>query len=89
MEFIRALFADELAEAETLGEARAVARGEARASRRLGLELLRARFGALPDSVVARLEQMDTAACRALALRLLTAGSLAELGLLENGPGGA
>jgi hypothetical protein len=50
---------------------------------------LRARFGELPDRVVARIEQASPAECEALALRLLTAHSLAELGLLEHGPGAA
>ena len=36
---------------------------------------------ALPANVVARIEQTSPAECEALALRLLTAGSLAELGL--------
>jgi len=73
VEFIHELFTDEFAERE--------ARGEAQASRRLLLGLLQARFGALPANVVARIEQTSPAECEALALRLLTAGSLAELGL--------
>ena len=81
VEFIRELFTDEFAERE--------AHGEAQASRRLLLGQLRARFGELPDSVVARIEQASPAECEALALRLLTAHSLAELGLPENGPGAA
>ena len=38
---------------------------------------------------MARIEAAEPAECEALALRLLTAGSLAELGMLENGPGAA
>jgi predicted transposase YdaD len=77
IEFIHELFSDEFAEREARGEAR----GEAQASRRLLLGLLQARFGVLPANVVARIEQTSPAECEALALRLLTAGSLAELGL--------
>ena len=81
VEFIRDLFADEIAGAGARGEVLGEARGEAQASRRLLLGLLQARFGALPANVVARIEQTSPAECEALALQLLTAGSLAELGL--------
>ena len=81
VEFIHELFADEIADAGARGAALGEARGEAQASRRLLLGLLQARFGALPANVVARIEQTSPAECEALALQLLTAGSLAELGL--------
>lgn len=73
VEFIRELFADEIAEGR--------AEGEARASRRILLGQLQTRFGALPEHLAARIEAMDAAECEALALRLMNAGSLAELGL--------
>ena len=56
-------------------------RGQLRATRDLTLNLLRARFGELPQSVVSRIEEADITFCRDLCVRLLTAQSLEELGL--------
>jgi hypothetical protein len=63
------------------GEERGEERGQLRATRDLTLNLLHARFGELPQSVVSRIEEADIAFCRDLCVRLLTAQSLEELGL--------
>jgi hypothetical protein len=52
-------------------------------TRQVLLTILRARFGELPAPVIARIEQGDRAWCEELAARSLTAGSLQELGLLD------
>jgi hypothetical protein len=45
------------------------------------LRQLRAKFGELPASVIARVEGADLKWCEEMAVRLLTATSLEELGL--------
>jgi len=45
------------------------------------LDILDARFGALPGSVVERVKQMDEDRCRQLARRSVQAASLTDLGL--------
>ena len=49
--------------------------------RELLLRLLRRRFGDLPPAVVARVQSGDLEWCEEVAVRLLTATSLEELGL--------
>lgn len=72
---------------EALEKGRAEGRGEGEASgiakgaRQLLLDQLRARFGPLPEAVVERVERMEPADCHSVGVRLLTAGSLEELGL--------
>jgi hypothetical protein len=61
----------------------AEARGEARGAQRILLAQLEKQFGELPASVVERIEQADRAECEALALRVLDARSLDELGLAK------
>jgi predicted transposase YdaD len=62
--------------------------GRAAAARESLLRLLQARFGELPPSVVAQVEQADPEWCQDVMVRLLTTDSLEELGL--NGhPNGA
>lgn len=84
VEFIRDLFADELAEREARGRAE----GEARV-RRLLVQLLQERFGELPETVIQRVEQANPAECDDMVLRLARGQSLVELGLTENGLRGA
>jgi hypothetical protein len=85
-DFIRWLFADEFAAAEAArDEARGRAEGEAAAMRRIVLRLLREKFGELPQSVVDRVEQAETAECEEWGVRLMRVQSLEKLGLLENG----
>jgi hypothetical protein len=81
VEFIRDLFAEELAE----GEARGRTEGEARAARRLLLRALQEKFGELSEAVVERVEQANPAECDEIAVRLVRGQSLAEMGLSENG----
>jgi len=69
------------------GEARGEARGELLGARRLLLRQLQQRFGELPPSVAARVEQGDLAQCEEWGLRLLQAATLDEMGLPENGAG--
>jgi hypothetical protein len=57
------------------------ARGEARGRRLLLLNLMQAKFGALPVEVAQQLEGQSVAQLDALAVRLIGAESLAELGL--------
>ncbi len=57
------------------------ARARAAEARELLLELLRARFGELPPSVIAQVENAEPEWCREMAVRLLKANSLDELGL--------
>jgi hypothetical protein len=59
----------------------AVEEAEARGARAVLLAQLEMKFGELPTSVVERVEQADRAECETLALRMLDAGSLEDLGL--------
>jgi hypothetical protein len=79
VEFVRDLFADELAEGE--------AKAEAQGSRRLLLRLLQERFGELPHTVVEHFEKAGPSECEELGVRLLQASSLEELGLMATGNG--
>lgn len=54
-------------------------------ARRFLLHLLRARFGDLPETVVARVESESAEWCRTTAERLLRVRSLRALGLTTNG----
>jgi predicted transposase YdaD len=81
VEFFRELFAEELEEGR--------AEGEALAARRMLLRQLQETFGELPPEVVDEIEQADSATCEDLAVRLLRARSLEELGIgaAANGDG--
>jgi uncharacterized protein DUF4351 len=72
--------AEGLSIAEQL-KAEGEARGEAREARRFLLRQLRARFGELPDPVMAWVEEADLNQCEEMGVRLLGTGSLAELGI--------
>jgi hypothetical protein len=63
------------------GEAQGMAQGMAQEARQLVLQQLRAKFGELPVAVTARVEGADQKWCEEMAVRLLTATSLEELGL--------
>src|SRR3954453_10861324 len=67
------------------------AENEARAARRFLLRQLRARFGDLSAAVLTWVEAADLEQCEEMGVRLLEAGSLAELGFViaedgETGP---
>jgi predicted transposase YdaD len=62
------------------GEARGEARGEVQAARRVALRLLRERFAPLPAAVVERVENEGLEWCEELAVRVLGAKSLTDLG---------
>lgn len=57
------------------------ARGALQATRSATLEILRAKFGDLPPSVVGNVEAADAARCREIMGHIFTAQSLEELGL--------
>ena len=57
------------------------ARGALRATRSVTLEILRAKFGELPPSVVGKVEEADADRCREIMGHIFTAQSLEELGL--------
>src|SRR5262245_21710309 len=59
------------------------AEGVVRAARRFLLRQLREQFGELPGAVVTWVEGADLEQCEAMGLRLLHAGSLADLGFSE------
>jgi hypothetical protein len=67
------------AEGKVEGKVEGEAEGEAREARRFLLRQLRARFGELPAAVPAWVEEADLEQCEAMGVRLLEAGSLAEL----------
>jgi hypothetical protein len=68
----------------TVYEERGIAKGTLQTLRRTLSKLLRARFGELPERVVARIEAMESEAeLDALLERVLMASSLEEMGLNE------
>lgn len=73
-----------VAEAEEAASVKALAQGRVEGrveqAREILLQLLRARFGDLPTSVVDRVNRESADWCREVTLRLLTAKSLEELG---------
>jgi hypothetical protein len=71
------LIGEWLEEAEAAGEAR----GGTRAAQNALLRLLESRFGAVPDSVVARVRAADEEWCYGLVERAARAATLADLGL--------
>jgi len=64
------------------GAVRGQVRGEVRGRRAMLLNQMEAKFGALPAAVVRRVRGQSVAQLDALAVRLIRAGSLEELGLL-------
>jgi hypothetical protein len=67
------------AEGEARGRAEGEARGRAEATRRMVLRVLRARFGELPEALVAQVEAAEPEWCEELAERAARAESLTEL----------
>jgi hypothetical protein len=63
------------------GEGRGEARGEVRGRRLMLLNQMEAKFGPLPETVVQTMERQSVAQLEALAVRLIEAQSLEELGL--------
>jgi hypothetical protein len=61
------------------GEARGEARGRETTAREVALELLRERFGELPDAIVRRVEALGVTECKTLTKRLLTNVALEQL----------
>ncbi len=69
-------------EGKAIGVEEGKAIGEVRAKRQTLLRLLRAKFGAVPEDAVRRVEALDDVAqLDALLDRILTAGSIMEMGL--------